>query len=465
MTARGKRHDAAVVAVALVAGILGVGAWLTTLGAPPDPAPVPSPAERGADPDESRDELVTPEAIASRESDSGSESASFGPGPDGPGTEGPGVPGLAAESDLDPPPAGTLEILVTVDGAPQASGRVILDSSGPTRGGIPSADLKPNGARLGHERDLDTRGIASFEGVEPGLWWVAVALGADHLAQRTCAVPEEAGARITIALTSSSVYGTVYDDEGNGVSDAWVALSPLVGRKHWQIARADATGAYRFPFAQPGSTWIVHYPGKRFGVGRSSHPMEKIRVPESGGLRHDFGTASGLATISGHVLTRSGAPIAGRMSLHFSDVATGGYIAVRVEPESGAFSRELRPGKWKVRVDDPLQPGRRHEIAEFEIGTGDLTRDFEVPGTRIVARVAGAEQPDKTWVSLRRKPGGQPVWRGALTDPGRWVIDGVAPGDWFLTASAKGGLKAEPIPIQVSESDALLEFDLTLEEN
>lgn len=458
MAADRRRSAVAGLGVAVIVGILGVGAWFTGRAVPPEPPPAPPPDSRDVEERERQDDLAAPGEVESRAPEpvaaTKSEAldlAAFS------------VP--AIESETEPPPPGTLEILVTLDGEPRTSGLVVLDAVGPARGGVPDAELRPSGSHLGHERHLDERGIASFAGVEPGRWWVAVSLEEGHLAQRICDVPEESGARVTVALTSSRVFGTVYDDEGNGVSDAWVALSPLVGREHWQVARSDSTGAYEFPFAQPGPTWIVHYPGKRFGAGRSSHPMERIGVPNEGELRHDFGTSAGLATFSGRLLTRSGDPVLDRTTLHLTEVESGGYVAVSPAGETGTFSRALRPGRWKIEVDDPLTLAQRVEVGEIEVTTADLTRDVTLPGTRIVAHIAGVRESDRTWLGVRSEPsGGGPVWTGTYAGDDRWIVDGVMPGAWFLTANAHGGWKADAVAVTVAESDVFLEVELELVE-
>lgn len=354
-------------------------------------------------------------------------------------------------------PVGTLEVLVTVDGVPRTSGTVVLDSRGPTRGGIPSPELKPNGTLMGTERELDSNGLATFDSIAPGTWWIAVSLDRNHLAQQAVTIKEESGERVHVALLSSAVYGAAYDEDGNPLPDRWVALSPLIGGTSWQIGRTDALGEYRFEFVTPGLTWVVLYPGKSFGRGRSSYPMEKINVPREGDLRHDFGSAAGLRHFAGRVLTTGGEPIVGALTLHLTDQEGGGYVAVRTEPGTGAFDKRLRSGAWNVKIDDESQGQKRDLIFELELGDHDVTEDLTLPGTRVVVEVSGVTDPERTFVGLRRKLGvGAPSYRASLVEGGAWVIDGVRPGEWYLVASTRDGGRAEPILLLVEETDQQL---------
>ncbi|MEZ6017153.1 MAG: hypothetical protein R3F49_18695 [Planctomycetota bacterium] len=344
-------------------------------------------------------------------------------------------------------PPGTLEVVVTVNGVPRTEGVVILDDSRPGAGGWPSIELKPGGAHGGRERRLDERGRAVFQDVSAGEWWLAVSATAGHAQQSRCTMPEGEGHRVEVKLTSGAVYGDAYDDEGAPIVDAWVALTPTAGTSQWQFTRTGVDGAYRMEFVRPGETWIQLIPGEALLPNRSVGPMQKLDVPRSGDLRHDFGALGGLRTWRGRVVTRAGTPPVVAATLHLQHKDDGRYVAVKVTAGTGAFEHRLGRGTWSVRVDDQLHPGQRQQVLDLEIAEADVESEVVWPGTRLVVELSGAVDPPPTWVSLREPASKYILWKAAADGEHQWVFDGVQGGEWLLTIGDRSGTLAERLVV------------------
>lgn len=459
-----RRAAVAAAAVALVAGLGVIGSKL--LGRGPAEGGGPPPVVRPADvesEDEARLDLGAPvEGPAEPDAPRKEAAAMAAPVPTAAEPEAP----AAAPSELSAPPAGTIEVLVTVGGEPLTRGEVLLaldQAIGMVR---PTPGLRLGGTVPTQQRTLGPTGRVRFDGLAPGLWKVAVCLREEHSAQVTVTLPEDVGETVEVALFDNAIHGHAWDEEGVPVADAWVTLSRSRHDPRGQLTRTDANGAYRMDLVWPGPSYI----GLHTNTSHPDHtnrvsPMERVTVPAEGELRHDFGSPRGIARVTARLITRGGErPVLARgITLRCDEVEGNAYNEGELSNGTG-YTAELRLGEgaWGLAIDDPLDPGKRLPIQVLEVGTSDLELDVTLPGARVVVDLEGVADAEGTYLRVTRPGKNWTYWGGARAEDGRWIIDGVLPGEWDLHASDRAGARGGPVRIQVLEEDVELSATVAL---
>ncbi|MEO0661528.1 MAG: sigma-70 family RNA polymerase sigma factor [Planctomycetota bacterium] len=454
-------------ALAMAAALtVGVGGVLTAraLGAPEAPhAEVPTQREAAVAPRKS-------EPLAELHASATERVAQPGSPPEAVTTSATVPPPETARSrgDAPAPPPGTLEIAVTLDGAPLTTGTVLLDVSGPRpRGGRPDPGLFPGGATLSSARDLDAEGVVYFDGLAPGGWQFAVCLDQDHGQQYMGVLPEDTGARVELGLTTARLTGHAYDVDGNPIADAWVSLSPTVNRAEGILTKTGADGAYTITNAFPCLYWASLHPGVETPTHRNDvGPMQNVRIPAEGETVHDFGSPDGLGTLTLRIVSRAGGPPILRrgFGVHLDgDQGNTLYHGLTLDEAGGyAAEKRLESGTWKVQTTDATDGHSRRLLTTVEMDAEDDAVELVLPGARVEVELAPALDALATIVSVRRVGGQRTKWYGVRTQAGRWIVDGVYPGEWELVARDRNGDVNAPVLLSVHESDVTLFERLTL---
>jgi RNA polymerase sigma-70 factor (ECF subfamily) len=386
------------------------------------------------------------------------------------------APTRAAAQDAKPADVpslapGVLEVLVVrgrgADGAtetPVTDGRVWLGLSGVFLPRDLEAD--PEATRVA---SLDAFGVARFHGVPHGQRAVGVQLGHAPIVQSSATVRAAEGARLVVRLGGGGVRGTVYDYGGAIVAGARMQFSRASRDGETpKFFGADRVNVVTWTDAE-GRFEVLHLPSGTFGVGVDFSGVQNpnggeynvlLEVPAETALAHDFGQPGGWPLWRGVVRTATGDAATGQRaalgggSLRLRRTDTWGF-SNHPWNEDGSFAIRVEPGAYSVQVRLPGRSkpvGPPHEIVierrAHDDGEG-FERDLVIPG----ATVAGVVGPAR-WISLRETPDAAPlVWMERAAD-GRYRVDGVPPGTWWLTADERS------VQFVVAPTDTLVTVDL-----
>jgi len=363
---------------------------------------------------------------------------------DAPKAAAPAAPTASAPAPSAPAPLpaiGTLELLVLRAGDALRAGRAWLvpgdwrelpdDLASAAEAYDPAATLLAA---------PDREGVFRFVALAPGPYRAVLEVAGQRL-ERSVAMPDGVAlARLVFHLGDTAVEGHVYDDSGEPVPGALVALSGVdggvPGARFERFARTDADGAYRIDGAAAGLHWLSAY---REGTAWGAFESRKCTVPEEGVAREDFGApASETVLWTGSVRNRAGETLPGPGDILIEEA---GRIEYRVLPYDvdGAFALRLRPGTYQLRLRPAgFTRSEAFELQPVEIPAEGLQSDLVVrfSGTRVRLRVrlpAGWEGTLEP--TLRRAGETHPsAWRALAPLPdGSFVRDGVDQGQYVIS--------------------------------
>lgn len=368
------------------------------------------------------------------------------------------------ETALDPPPPGTIELLVLRAGQPAAGCWVHFQAR---LGYWLPRDPWKEGTGVEHLQ-LDATGRTEIRGLEPGACVLGIELSPGIVKHRRAEIPKETGTRVVIELGTGEISGRVYDASGGAVAGARVDVSggASSGPGVRSIVWTGADGGYS----------VTELPKGHFGLSLNldggwdttgSDESAKVVLEEGERRVFDFGSPVGTATWSGHVRGQTGAAVQKSIRIVLVE-RTSGSVLVPWCADDGSFSISAPPGEYRVHLFSPSNSSESISVFEdLKIDSADLQRDILLPGARIAGRVTGSADRmasltrHRRWVSIHEKGHDYPAAFGHvdLLADGTFAFDAIKAGTWLVSVS---GAEPESLEVEVLESDALLEVEFTL---
>lgn len=354
-------------------------------------------------------------------------------------------------------------IAVVLSPTSRISGRVLDAASRPVSGAVIQAteervETVAGMPVFGTGRQLETRsqedGSFSFEGVEPGSIELT-ASGAQwqesSLRLRLAAGQDLEGVELTLH-EAAILEGTVLGQDGTPVVGAEIGRHrpPRPGEMRIEapLALSDADGRYRIDRLAPGRLSLSASHGV-FGQAVQELDLQ----PGENAL--DFRLQGGQ-TVSGHVLDRSGSPVAAARI--WMRASTGTLPEVLSEPD-GAFRFEgIAPGSYLLEALKGGE-GRTRQPVPLQISEAPLEEvvlELAATGT-IRGRILGLSETELARVRISA---GWAAGDSEVKHDGSYSIAGLAPGTWNVVAELPGtGRRAERAVTLDSEADAVLDLD------
>lgn len=300
-------------------------------------------------------------------------------------------------------------------------------------------------------------GIASSDALEPGTYRIA-ASAPDHepaSASRELHAGEQAQVAITLPSGGRTLVGTVTDVTGGPISGARVDAAKLGGTATPSDAVATAItgpdGHYKLTVAE-GQLLVA-----------ASHPdySPTSRYVEIGaaGATADFSLVPG-AVVEGTVrdaTTKS--PIAGATVVARRDrggvmaLAEGGRHRVLAGADGRFRFTGLRPGAYELTAHGDGKSSRSPSIVG--VGVAEQVTDIDILiGKLPVVRGTVVDDSDKPVAKQHVLAIGQgPSSEVESAPDGTFVIEGLFPGHYFITASSDSYVLATGKPIELATAD------------
>ena len=148
--------------------------------------------------------------------------------------------------------------------------------------------------------------------------------------------------------------------------------------------------------------------------------------------------------------------------MHLDGVDRRRYHGLYLDAEDGyAATKAVEPGTWKIQTTDVTDGYSRRLLTTVEVAGEDAAVELVLPGARVEVELEPALEDRAKFVSVRAVGGRRTKWYGVRTEAGRWIVDGVYPGEWELVARDGNGDVNAPVALRVLEADVTLFERLT----
>lgn len=405
-----------------------------------------------------------------------------------------GDPSEAAEPLPPEPPrerteAGVLEVLATIDAVEGGPAR-------PVTGGTVRIALSESVFRTGApplledddvvaEQPIDARGEARFQGLETGQWYVEARTPTGATRGASLQLRDDEGRRLVLRFGTSTVHGFVSDPATRSpvaYADLMLEVEPTpkgmfgydAQRELAELGRLSSTlrvktgqdGAYRFDELPAGafSLWLEPTVYEPDSPTPSFIPRRLVRFELEPGERRrfDFPDLDG-AIWSGSIRTQHGELVRGD-GQHESKLDVRlrgpiGYRQVQTVDESGSFRLHLPGGVHDVLLVSPFNSVESRPFGEaglsLEAGV-ETTRDMVLPGTRLAGTVVDengerlrGQVQFPVGAHLEGETHDAAMFRAFLGADGTFVLDGLGPGAWIVSAGR--GSASTPFAVRASD--------------
>ena len=314
-------------------------------------------------------------------------------------------------------------------GRPVSGARVSVPASLPVTGGWDEEASR-------NETTTDAEGRFRLDGIgRTGAYLVARAPGFDQGRREV-----RQGETVELFLfPGATLAGTVRDDEGRPVKGAEVRAESDRSRIAPPTERTDARGDFLMPGLRPGEYTVVAREG-----GRAPGVAAVVVEPEAEARVEILLSEGGFVT--GRVVDPDGRPLAGRLRLEVVDeqrLATSASERIAADARAdGTFALgPLPPGALGIAVAAPRHATRRVEATTTRRGTTDLGDVVLETGLAIRGRVRDREGSGLGGASVRarlRRPGERSLGEATSEADGEYVVAGLRPGAYSLTAALPG---------------------------
>ncbi len=195
---------------------------------------------------------------------------------------------------------------------------------------------------------------------------------------------------VKLLARSSTITGTVKDNNGQGVGDIWINAWKYEGGG-WADATTGSTGAYSLPVT--AGTWVVSISTDSgmmdggYNEQQTTYIYDGVPVQVTVGDQEDsagnnFTVKIADATISGRVVNNSGSTLTNlEMGYAFIETGTAGsgdgfgpmmYNTIGAPVNSGIFTLKVPAGTYNVNVSPPWGGGYCSSSSkEVTVGSGD----------------------------------------------------------------------------------------------
>ena len=288
-----------------------------------------------------------------------------------------------------------------------------------------------------NETTTDAKGRFRLDGIgRAPVGLVARAPGFDEARREA-----RAGETVELFLfPGATLAGTVRDDEGRPVKGAAVRAE---GDRPWRAPpteRTDARGEFRMAGVRPGEYTVVAREG-----GRAPGIAAVVVEPEAEARVSIVLSEGGFVT--GRVVDPDGRPLAGRLRVEVARRARAAVLRERPDGRGREGRRHVRArpppvGTLGIGVSAPRHATRRVEATIARRGrTVDLGDVALETGLVIRGRVRDGEGSGIDGASVRarlRRPGERSQGEATSEADGAYVVAGLKPGTYELTASRSG---------------------------
>ncbi len=301
-------------------------------------------------------------------------------------------------------------------------------------------------------------------GVPLGPYSISIAYGQQrHLRAEPLTIDRASVAAGTETLAGQDLTGAVVDARGEPIAGVAILVQAASDRRQRSRTTSDASGDFRVAALTPGT-----YRVSALLAGRS--PVSETLEVRDGVAAYVTLTMDEPAALELSVL-REGAAYAGLLTLSFGEAGSGRAAARRhtLRVRGGkANLPDVAPGTWTLEAFAP--GGLRARVVEVAIDAGRTTpvRVALEPGASLHTRVLtvdGTPVPNAQLVLTHTPTGGR--LNGTADADGRAPFQGLAPGEYALAISGRGGAASvERFALAAGESrdlDATLERAGTLE--
>lgn len=233
--------------------------------------------------------------------------------------------------------------------------------------------------------------------------------------------------------------GSVRDDEGRPVKGAEVRAEWDRSRIAPPTERTDARGEFLIPGVRPGEYTVVAREG-----GRAPGIAVVVVEPEAEARVEVLLSEGGFVT--GRIVDPDGRPLAGRLRLEVVDeqrlaASTSERIAADAKADGTFALGPLPLGALGIAVAAPRHATRRIEVTTTRRGAVDLGDVVLETGLVIRGRVRDRQGNGLEGASVRarlRRPGERSLGEATSEADGEYVVAGLTPGTYRLTAALPG---------------------------
>lgn len=311
--------------------------------------------------------------------------------------------------------------VVDGEGAAVAKARVHLDppaGAGPPVEGVSASD-----------------GRFELGGLRPGTYGAVARAHGHRDSARLEVVVEAETAPIELVLRDGArVLGRVLGPDGGPAVGATVQVAePRGAVETGPRDETDAEGRYRLEGVEPGRRLLE--------ARHPRYPPRRLQVEVAPGENHRDLLLEHGGEVSGRVVSASGAPLGGATV----ELAGGGPpTASATSRGDGTFRLDgVAPGIYRVEArHSGHAPARLEGVEVGPDGVAGLEVVLE-PGATLAGRVLGLEPEALGRLEVRATDATRDLLRGTVDYAGRYRVDGVSPGDWWVSGELPDGRTAE----------------------
>ena len=358
-----------------------------------------------------------------------------------------------------------------------ADGEPLLGKAVLWRGGrFTTAGQIPVGKEAQSTLDMGRDGRFRFEEVENGSWYLGLDLG-DGVSRLLYVAQSTGGDRrpeVTLRLGQGGIRGTVWGPDGLPVEGAIVRTGSQNPTLISQTT-TDRDGRYAIGQLHGGIAYVSFALAGDLDDDATTF-YRHLRIEDDGWTIVDHGSPRGLARVVGRVVCPDGEVVRAKGQIIFERMDRQGFLIMPYDAE-GRFDQEVPEDTYRVHIWAPngsATTSYRPE-APFTATAPSTETDFVLVGARVKGRVPADVAAGRTGIvhlvptgeaaSAAQRAGslGGGARMVAWSEDGSFVLYGIPPGTYKLTAAATSGEERPALAsvnIDVPEGAAELRQDI-----